>query len=79
MPINNQIWDYLKDETMLYDLIYTPKPTAWLKWGEAQGLHCVDGLEMLIQQGAASLRLWSNIKEIPTNVMRAAAEAALTS
>jgi shikimate dehydrogenase len=32
---------------------------------------------MLVQQGAASLRLWSERQEVPVAAMRRAAEAAL--
>ena len=42
-----------------------------------KGLRCIDGLEMLIQQGAASLRLWSQSDAVPVETMRSAAEAAL--
>ena len=51
-------------------------------WGEENGL-CValirsacspiDGLEMLVNQGAASLRLWTGLAEVPLAVMRQAA------
>jgi shikimate dehydrogenase len=32
---------------------------------------------MLVQQGAASLRLWSDRNDVPVETMRRAAEAAL--
>jgi len=32
---------------------------------------------MLVEQGAAALRLWSGRNDVPVEVMRAAAEAAL--
>ncbi len=74
IPLGESIWKNLNSETILYDLIYTPRPTAWLNFGKAQGCRQIDGLEMLIQQGAASLRLWSGEKEVPIEVMRKAAE-----
>tara|TARA_Y100001968_G_scaffold258865_1_gene245938 strand:+ start:352 stop:1242 length:891 start_codon:yes stop_codon:yes gene_type:complete len=73
MPFRNDIWTYLKKNTTLYDLIYIPKPTAWLKNGETMKCNTIDGLDMLIEQGAASLRLWSDFDEIPTKVMKNAA------
>ena len=77
MPLNQAIWKALSESATLYDLIYTPRPTPWLAWG-AQGKHrCIDGLEMLIQQGAAALRLWSGCNDIPVAAMRSAAETAL--
>jgi shikimate dehydrogenase len=39
----------------------------------------LDGLEMLVRQGAASLRLWSGLEAVPVEAMRAAALAQLDS
>lgn len=41
-----------------YDLIYTPSPTWFLQLAAQQGLQTIDGVEMLVQQGAAALELW---------------------
>ncbi|WP_320663583.1 shikimate dehydrogenase [Prochlorococcus sp. MIT 1223] len=73
MPLGPKIWNNLKESTTLYDLIYTPKPTDWLRNGAKKNCKTIDGLEMLIEQGAASLKLWSGIEKIPTEVMRQAA------
>lgn len=61
----------------VYDIIYTPRPTALLQRASALGCRSLDGLEMLVEQGAAALRLWSGRTDVPVDVMRAAAEAAL--
>ena len=61
----------------VYDIIYTPRPTALLQRASALGCRSLDGLEMLVEQGAAALRLWSGRNDVPVEVMRAAAEAAL--
>ncbi len=57
----------------VYDLIYTPRPTALLRAAAARGCRAIDGLEMLVQQGAAALRLWSGCAEVPVAAMREAA------
>jgi shikimate dehydrogenase len=67
----------LSPATTVYDLIYTPRPTALLRLARQQGCRTIDGLEMLVQQGAASLRLWSGLEEMPVIAMRAAALARL--
>ncbi len=77
IPIEKKIWQHLQPNSILYDLIYTPRPTAWLTLGAQKGCQQIDGLEMLIQQGAASLKLWSNNDQVPIDVMRAAAKAHL--
>ena len=76
-PLGEAIWSQLQGSAMLYDLVYTPRPTAWLRWGQSRGHRCIDGLEMLVQQGAASLRLWSDRNDVPVETMRRVAEAAL--
>ncbi len=78
LPLGEKIWNHLRPKTILYDLIYTPRPTAWLTLGKQHGCEIIDGLEMLIQQGAASLRLWSKNDKIPVDLMRLAAEKYLT-
>lgn len=77
MPLGADIWCRLSSEAVLYDLIYTPRPTSWLAAGQQRGHRCIDGLEMLVQQGAASLRLWSGRDDVPVEAMRSAAAAAL--
>ncbi|MGL4619912.1 MAG: shikimate dehydrogenase, partial [Chroococcidiopsis sp.] len=42
----------LKQGAIAYDLIYTPRPTLFLKQAQQQGAMTIDGLEMLVQQGA---------------------------
>jgi shikimate dehydrogenase len=73
LPLGVDIWDNLTAQTILYDLIYTPRPTPWLQRGEALGCRTYDGLEMLVQQGAAALRRWSGIDDVPVDAMREAA------
>lgn len=73
IPLGKEIWENLHEETTLYDLIYNPRPTPWLELGKKQGCQTIDGLEMLVAQGAASLKLWSLIENIPINEMRNAA------
>lgn len=55
-----------------YDLIYTPNPTLFLQQAQALGLVAIDGLEMLVQQGAAALEIWLN-RPVPVAVMGQAA------
>lgn len=67
----------LRPTTTVYDLIYVPRPTQLLRQAAARGCGTIDGLTMLVQQGAASLRLWSGRSDVPVAAMAAAAEAAL--
>ena len=67
----------LRPGTTVYDLIYVPRPTQLLRLAAAGGCTTIDGLTMLVHQGAAALRLWSGQSDVPVAAMTAAAEAAL--
>lgn len=41
------------------DLVYAPRPTAWLAEAAAAGAGTLDGLGMLVHQAAAQLELWT--------------------
>ena len=74
IPLGNEIWDNLSSETILYDLIYTPRPTSWLKIGQEKNCFTIDGLDMLVEQGAFSIKLWSGFHEVPVQTMKSCAE-----
>ncbi len=74
IPLGSEIWENLSKETILYDLIYTPRPTNWLKLGQHKNCLTIDGLDMLVQQGALSIKLWSGFKNIPTEKMKSSAQ-----
>jgi shikimate dehydrogenase len=76
-PLEVEALARLRPGATVYDLIYTPRPTALLRQAADRGCRCLDGLEMLVQQGAAALRLWSGEEAIPVEAMRQAARAAL--
>jgi len=61
----------LRVGAIAYDLIYTPSPTQFLQQAEKQGAITIDGLEMLVQQGAAALKIWLQ-QPVPVDVMRQA-------
>jgi shikimate dehydrogenase len=54
------------------DLAYSPGGTALLAAARAHGAHAVDGLEVLVAQGALSLELWTGMRA-PIELMRKAA------
>jgi shikimate dehydrogenase len=61
---------------VVYDLIYTPRPTQLLDLAAQRGLTTLDGLEMLVQQGAAALEIWLQ-RPVPVATMRQALTAHL--
>jgi len=78
MPLTPAELERLRPGCTVYDLIYTPRPTTLLRRATDQGCHGIDGLEMLVHQGAAALRLWSGLSTVPVEAMRRAALTALT-
>jgi shikimate dehydrogenase len=76
-PLQPEELARLQAGTTVYDLIYTPRPTALLRAAAERGCQTLDGLEMLVQQGAAALRIWTGLAEVPVAAMRSAALAAL--
>lgn len=54
------------------DMVYGDQPTALLRAAGAAGATAVDGLEVLVQQGALSLEIWTG-RPAPLDTMRTAA------
>jgi len=71
-PLSEAELSALPASCWVYDIIYTPRPTQLLQRAAARGCRSLDGLEMLVEQGAAALRLWSGRSDVPVEVMRQA-------
>lgn len=59
---NSSPWEKADDfhpGHVVYDLIYNPPETKLLRIASMRGATCINGLEMLIQQAAASYRQWT--------------------
>jgi shikimate dehydrogenase len=59
---------------VVIDMVYGDTPSALLAAAADAGASTVDGIEVLVQQGALSLELWTGRKP-PIDVMRAAARS----
>jgi len=64
-------FDQVGKYSYVADLVYRSTPTPLIAAAQAHGAHTVDGLEMLLAQGALSFELWTGRKP-PLDVMRAA-------
>jgi shikimate dehydrogenase len=62
----------LRPDLTVFELIYYPLKTRLLREAEAAGAKTIDGLTMLVYQGAASFEIWTN-KKAPIDVMMKAA------
>ncbi len=63
---------YLRGDLVVFDLIYEPLETRLLREAKSIGAKVVDGLSMLVHQGAASFEIWTGVKA-PVDVMMEAA------
>lgn len=53
-------YEALNESNLLYDLIYNPDETLFMRKGAAQGANVKNGLEMLLLQAFASWEFWNN-------------------
>ncbi len=53
-------YQLLNKSHILYDLVYNPDETLFLKKGKEQGTKCISGLKMLHLQADLALKIWEN-------------------
>lgn len=63
--------DALPSDAAVVDMVYQPLETTVLQRAKQRGLTIVDGLGMLLYQGAIAFEMWTGL-EPPIDVMRAA-------
>jgi shikimate dehydrogenase len=63
--------DGLLQYTTVVDLVYRTGGTSLIAEAQRRGLHTVDGLEILVRQGALSFSVWTG-SQAPLDAMRAA-------
>jgi shikimate dehydrogenase len=62
--------ELLPEQATVVDLVYRPRETTVLARARERGLRTVDGLGMLLHQGALAFELWTHLPA-PLDVMRA--------
>ena len=66
---------WLHGGQLVVDLVYAPRPTAWLAAAAKAGATPVDGLGMLVHQAAAQLELWTGMAAPVDRMWQAAISA----
>lgn len=66
-------FEVLQSRQLVCDLVYNPVRTKFLSAAQDAGAQVVDGLEMLVRQGAIAFELWTDQKA-PVELMREALE-----
>jgi len=72
-PVDTKL---LHSNLTVFDLVYNPQETRLLREAKAAGARTIDGLSMLIHQGAISFEIWTG-RKAPIDVMVKACEKAL--
>lgn len=67
------LWDRAEKDALAYDLAYRSSP--FLKTAAEHGMRTLDGLPMLVEQGALSLEWWTGLRA-PRTAMAAAVQIA---
>ena len=65
--------DSIRPGLLVCDVIPNPPKTAFLRAAEARGARTLDGLGMLVGQGAIAFKMWTGV-DAPIDVMRKALE-----
>ncbi len=76
-PVAIDVLKHLPQDSIVYDTIYKPKETKLLKDAKSLRLKTINGIEMLVRQGAESLNIWLNQDIAPIDTMRNAVIEAL--
>jgi shikimate dehydrogenase len=63
--------ELLHQDMLVYDLVYNPIKTRLLAAAEAVGARTMNGVKMLVYQGALSFKAWTGI-DPPVDIMEAA-------
>jgi len=57
-PLSESNYSKIDTAYFLYDLVYNPEETAFLKKGKIKGARIINGLEMLHGQAEAAAKIW---------------------
>jgi shikimate dehydrogenase len=68
----------LPDTGTVVDLVYGREPTELVRWAERRGARAIDGLEILVRQGARSFERWTG-RPAPVDTMRRAVSSPVSS
>lgn len=68
-PLSKYSIDTLPAGAFVYDIVYRPSQTKLLQLAQQRGLLTLNGLDMLVLQGARGFYLWTGI-EPPVDIMR---------
>ena len=75
-PIDEDVVKTMNKEAVVYDIVYNPLKTELIKYAKKHGIKTIQGLDMLIYQGAKAFEIWTG-KKPDTQMMKIAALEAM--
>jgi shikimate dehydrogenase len=72
-PLEGQTYipdpSFLRSDLIVIDIVYSPRETALLKMAKEVGCKTMNGLGMMLFQGAAAFKLWTG-QDMPIEHMK---------
>ncbi len=65
IPLSSEL---ISEGQTVFDVVYKPTQTRLLKEAESRGARCINGIEMLVNQGVIQFELWTQ-KKAPRELM----------
>ena len=62
-------WERMGNQTVIYETVYNPLETSFLRQARQQGLRSLGGTELLLWQAVAGFELWTGTKA-PIDTMK---------
>ena len=61
-PVRESVMETLRDDGLVYDIVYNPVKTKFIKQAEKFNKQYVTGVDMLVLQGARAFEIWTGKK-----------------
>lgn len=74
-PVDESIIKTLKEGSCVYDIVYNPLKTEFIKLAQKNGYTTITGLDMFVHQGAKAFEIWTGQKAKPEVMKMAALES----
>ena len=74
-PIDEDVVKTMNKEAVVYDIVYNPLKTELIKYAKKHDIQTIQGLDMLIYQGAKAFEIWTGKKPDVLKMKIAALEA----
>nr|MDO8081988.1 shikimate dehydrogenase [Candidatus Freyarchaeota archaeon] len=63
--------EFLRKDLVVFDIVYSPLETSLLRYARSVGAKSINGVGMLVNQGAVGFKMWTGY-EAPRDIMRRA-------